>query len=240
MSGEYWFEGPDFKKAHKICSVQQVEDYYDDFSDYPMDVNGDGYLDIITGGWWGETLRWRENPKGQPVEWAVHDIEKTGSVERGCFWDIDGDGQVEAVPNCPGRPFVAFKLECDAKGKGTGKFRKIVLSETPQGHGLGFGDINGDGRNDLISAGGWLEAPKNPLTDKATTTAWRGGNRRSTAAIARGSSTTSTRPAPSTTTCNSWISTTTASSNWSRASVTARIRNTTPARWTPSVSTTSR
>ncbi len=166
VSGEYWFEGPDFTKAHKICSVQQVEDYYDDFSDYPMDVNGDGYLDIITGGWWGETLRWRENPKGQPVEWVVHDIEKTGSVERGCFWDIDGDGQVEAIPNCPGKPYVAFKLECDAKGKGTGKFRKIVLSETPQGHGLGFGDINGNGRNDLISAGGWLEAPKNPLTDK--------------------------------------------------------------------------
>ncbi len=166
VSGEYWFEGPDFKKAHKICSVQQVEDYYDDFSDYPMDVNGDGYLDIITGGWWGETLRWRENPKGQSVEWTVHDIDKTGHIERCCFWDIDGDGQVEAVPNCPGRPFVAFKLECDAQGKGTGKFRKIVLSETPQGHGLGFGDVNGDGRPDLISAGGWLEAPADPLTGK--------------------------------------------------------------------------
>lgn len=165
VSGEYWFEGPEFTKAHKICAIKQVEDYFDDFSDYPMDVNGDGYLDIISGGWWGEAVCWRENPKGQPVEWATHEIGKTGNVERCCFWDIDGDGQVEIVPNCPGRPFVAFKLGRDAQGKGTGAFRKIVLSETPQGHGLGFGDVNGDGRNDLISAGGWLEAPKNPLED---------------------------------------------------------------------------
>lgn len=160
VSGEYWFEGPDFKKQHKICTVQPVEDYFDDFSDYPMDVNGDGFLDIITGGWWGETLRWRENPKGQPVEWQVHDIDKTGNIERCCFWDIDGDGMIEAVPNCPGRPFMVFKVDRDANGKGLGKFVKHIVSETPQGHGLGFGDISGSGRGDLISAGGWLEAPE--------------------------------------------------------------------------------
>jgi hypothetical protein len=166
VSGEYWFEGPDFKKQHKICDVRKIDDYYDDFSDYPLDVNGDGYLDIITGGWWGETLRWRENPKGQPVAWQVHDIDKTGSIERACFWDVDGDGRIEVVPNCPGRPFVVFKLECDEKGKGKGAFKQIVVSDVPQGHGLGFGDINGDGRGDLITAGGWLEAPADPLTGK--------------------------------------------------------------------------
>lgn len=158
VSGEYWFEGPNFEKQHKICDIQRVDDYYDDFSDYPIDVNGDGYLDIITGGWWGETLRWRENPKGQPVEWKTHDIEKTGSIERACFWDIDGDGNVEVIPNCPGKPFLAFKLDRDAGGKGVGTFKKFVLSDVPQGHGLGFGDISGSGRGDIISAGGWLEA----------------------------------------------------------------------------------
>ena len=166
VSGEYWFEGPDFQKQHKICDVQPSGDYYDDFSDYPMDVNGNGYMDIVTGGWWGKTLQWRENPKGQPVEWKVHDIAQTGSIERGCFWDIDGDGHVEAIPNCPGQPFMAFKLVRDKSGKGKGAFEKHVLSEARQGHGLGCGDITGNGRMDIISAGGWLEAPEDPFKGK--------------------------------------------------------------------------
>lgn len=170
VSGGYWFEGPDFQKAHKICDVRAEGDYFDDFSDYPMDVNGNGYPDIITGGWWGETLQWRENPAGKPGEWKIHDVEKTGNIERACFWDIDGDGQIEVVPNCPGKPPVAFKLILDENGKGTGKFKKFDLSPVAQGHGLGFGDITGNGRGDLITAGGFYEAPENPLEDEWT---WR-------------------------------------------------------------------
>jgi len=166
VSGEYWFEGPDFTKAHKTCELQKVEDYYDDFSDYPLDVNGDGYVDIITGGWWGGTLRWRENPKGKDEPWPIHDIAQTGNIERGCYWDIDGDGEVEAVPNCPGKPFMIFKLNKDANGKGNGSFTKTVVGEQMQGHGLGFGDLNGDKRGDLITAAGWLESPKDPYADK--------------------------------------------------------------------------
>ena len=166
VSGEYWFEGPDFKKQHKICDVQASGDYYDDFGDYPLDVNGNGRLDIITGGWWGKTLRWRENPKGEPVEWKIHDIDETGSIERVCLWDIDGDGHVEVVPNCPGQPYMVFRLVRDGQGKGTGKFEKFTISELRQGHGLGCGDITGNGRMDLISAGGWLEAPEDPFAGK--------------------------------------------------------------------------
>ncbi len=164
VSGEYWFEGPDFALGHKICDVQQVDDYYDDFSDFPMDVNGDGFPDIITGGWWGETLRWRENPKGQPTEWVVHDIAKVGPIERACFHDIDGDGHLEVIPNTPGNPLRVFKLVRDAAGKGTGQFKQYTLSERPQSHGVGFGDLTGNGRVDVVMADGWFEAPKDPLT----------------------------------------------------------------------------
>lgn len=164
VSGEYWFEGPDFVKEHKICTIRKEADYYDDFSDYPLDVNGDGFLDIITGGWWGGALCWRENPKGEPVEWTTHEVEKTGNIERCCFWDIDGDGVVEVVPNCPGQPYMVFKLVRDAQGKGTGKFEKHVISTLAQGHGLGSGDIAGNKRCDIVSAGGWLEAPADPYS----------------------------------------------------------------------------
>ena len=166
VSGEYWFEGPDFTKQHKICDIKKEGDYYDDFSDYPMDVNGDGYMDIVTGAWWGQALFWRENPKGQPVEWKTHKIADVGNVERACFYDIDGDGQIEIIPNTPGAPLCIFKLVLDENGKGTGKFDKYVVYDQKSGHGLGFGDVNGNGRADIILAAGWLEAPEDALKGK--------------------------------------------------------------------------
>lgn len=163
VSGEYWHAGPDWAVRHKICPILKQDDYYDDFSDYPMDVNGDGYLDIVSGAWWGMAVQWRENPKGKPVEWTNHEIAKVGNVERPCFWDIDGDGHVEIVPNTPGSPQQIFKLVRDAKGNGTGKFVQHQANDIKGTHGLGFGDLNGDDRGDLIFDNGWLEAPAKPL-----------------------------------------------------------------------------
>jgi hypothetical protein len=168
VSGEYWFEGPIFAKRHPICDLPRIEDYYDDFSDYPMDVNGDGCPDIVTGGWWGATLRWRENPQGRPVEWKIHDIDaKCGSIETIRFWDVDGDGRVEVCPNAGGN-IVAYSLDVDASGKGAGTFTKHVLKQGGCGHGLGFGDVNGDGRGDFVAPDGWLEAPKNRWNERWT------------------------------------------------------------------------
>ena len=36
---------------------------------------------------------------------------------------------------------------------------KHVVSESGNGHGMGFGDINGDGKEDIIFYGGWYECP---------------------------------------------------------------------------------
>jgi hypothetical protein len=167
VSGEYWNEGPDFTKAHKICDIMPQGDYFDDFSDTPMDVNGDGYLDIITGGWWGATLLWRENPKGQPVPWKNHEIDKCGNVETIRFWDVDGDGHNDVVPNAGGN--VAFyTLVRDGNDKGTGEFKKHRVKEGGCGHGLGFGDLNGDGRGDFVVPDGWIEAPEDPLKGEWT------------------------------------------------------------------------
>lgn len=160
VSGAYWYEKPDIATQHVIGEVKAFGDYFDDFSTIPMDITGNGLLDFITGGWWGDTLRWRENPGDPNKEWAEHIIAHTGNIETTRAWDVDGDGQLEIVPNTPGAPLVVYKLI------GKGEFKAYTIYDQPQGHGLGFGDVNGDGRGDFILANGWLEAPETPFTGK--------------------------------------------------------------------------
>lgn len=171
VSGAYWYEGPDYRNKYQIGKVKAYEEYYDDFSTIVLDINGNGRLDFVTGGWWGNTLRWRENPADPKKPWKEHIIDQTGSIETTRAWDIDGDGIVEIIPNTPGALNVtAYKLKVDKQGKGTGKFTKHVLYKFPakhwQNHGLGCGDIAGNGRMDIVLINGWLEAPADTYKGK--------------------------------------------------------------------------
>ena len=149
VCGEYWYEGPDFGTRHKICDIKYDGDYLYDFSDYPIDVNGDGYLDIITGSYWDEGLFWRENPGKAGGEWKTHKIFELTSVETIRYYDIDGDGEAEIFPNCPGEPAFFVKLK-------NGVFTKHVIGTESAGHGLGFGDVDGDGLPEVIVPSGIL------------------------------------------------------------------------------------
>lgn len=63
-----------------------------------------------------------------------------------------------------------FKLIKDANGKGTGKFSKHLLYPEGIGHGLGFGDVDGDGRGEFVTGKGILKANGDPLKDGWTLT----------------------------------------------------------------------
>ncbi|GAB3554104.1 FG-GAP repeat domain-containing protein [Spirosoma fluminis] len=151
VSGDFWYKGPRFWRRQLISDQVRQDQYYDDFSTIPLDVNADGRMDFVTGGWFNATLRWVENP-GKKGLWPSHDIAKVGNVETTRAWDVDGDGVVEIVPNNPNHPLKYLKLT------GPNQFQTVNVAPT-QGHGLGFGDINADGRGDFIVSDGWLEAP---------------------------------------------------------------------------------
>ncbi|MCL2057783.1 MAG: VCBS repeat-containing protein [Oscillospiraceae bacterium] len=159
VCGEYWYEGPKFEKLHRICHIGRSDDCFYDFSDYGMDVDGDGFIDIITGSWHEKNISWRKNPGNDNDLWIEHLIDNPGFVETIRFIDIDGCGFPEVIPNTPENPQHIYKLDRNESGKGTGLFKKYIISSGKSRHGMGFGDINNDGKIDIILSNGWLEQP---------------------------------------------------------------------------------
>jgi hypothetical protein len=68
---------------------------------------------------------------------------------------LNNDGKAqEVLPEFdrPNVPAAWFELV-------NGKWVKHVVADKSYGHGIGVGDVNGDGRNDILTPKGWLEAP---------------------------------------------------------------------------------
>lgn len=159
VSGAYWWKGPDFVERTRICEVEPVGEYHADFGDLPLDITGNGWPDIVTGAWFDGILKWREHPgDAAAADWKVHEVENCGNIETLRLADIDGCGTPEVLVNTPGEPMAFWKLDKAAK-----RLVKHTIGKAPSGHGMGWGDIAGNGRVDIVLAGGWLEAPPDPL-----------------------------------------------------------------------------
>lgn len=160
ISGENWYEGPTWKKHH-FRDLPYTNNYIDDFSDLPLDVNGDGKIDIVTVGWFSKKIAWWENPGRADAPWKEHVVNSTSPVEFAFLVDLNNDGKAEEV--LPQFGSVKEPLAWwEVKG---GQLVKHVASTKSYGHGIGVGDINKDGRNDIITPEGWLEAPADPRSE---------------------------------------------------------------------------
>ena len=159
VSGEYWYEGPHWVKHH-FRSIEYFRNATDDLSDLLMDVNGDGYLDVVSTSSHGNKFLWLENPGKKGGAWIEHPIEDGHGIEFSFLVTLDNKSKLPAVlPQWGGHmmkdPLTWFEAV-------DGKFVEHVVSPRSYGHGIGVGDINGDGRNDIITPLGWLEAPSDP------------------------------------------------------------------------------
>ena len=165
VSGANWYQAPGWK-AFPVREVQRQGTYYNDFATLPLDVNGDGNTDFITCSYFGRNVGWVENPGKPGAPWAYHEIDVPGSIEAAWMVDLSGDGVPDVLPNTVN---VVVWYEVVKKGDGKGfDLKKHDFGKEAAGHGVGSGDINGDGRTDLLTPKGWFEAPADQSHDPWT------------------------------------------------------------------------
>lgn len=136
--------------------------YSDYFLSYSHDFNSDGWADIVVFSWPGDITAWYENPKGRTnAAWARHVIFDVTDNESPQLGDMNGDGKPELVCHTGGRLGYAELNWADPTKPAT--YRAITKPDIKRyfryTHGYGFGDINGDGRPDILDKDGWREQP---------------------------------------------------------------------------------
>ena len=169
LSGTHWYAAPDFV-PRPVRDIPQIslgfgsKGFYANNADLIWDVNGDGWKDVISGGWTESEIMWYENPGKVALErgwkWEPHLlVAARAQNEAFHLQDLDEDGVPEIVVHCwvKSAPLVAWKLTMTEDGQPSAK--RIVLGEHGSGHGFAVGDVNNDGRVDVLCGVGWYECP---------------------------------------------------------------------------------
>ena len=192
VAGPWGYKGPGFTHLHELYAptatfalplgpmttvtvpgfegaLGNKNTYSDNFFAFPRDFNGDGWMDVLIVGFPGKETVWFENPKTPDRHWPRHEVFPQTDNESPTFADLTGDGTPELVcitegaygyatpdPSDPAKPWTWHRI---SPVKGYGNFT----------HGMGLGDVNGDGRTDLIEKDGWWEQPASLAGDPVWT-----------------------------------------------------------------------
>ncbi|HEX5218903.1 MAG TPA: HEAT repeat domain-containing protein [Verrucomicrobiae bacterium] len=168
VAGPFWFAGPDFQQKNEIRPPAKFDPhgYSDNFLTYTADFNGDGWTDVFYVPFPGAEGYWYENPQNKSGHWQKHLAYSMVGNESPGLADVTGDGRPDLILNNEGH--LGYATFDPAKPNEPWKFRAVSPKDSRFQrftHGIGAGDINGDGRMDLVEAAGWWERPADVNTD---------------------------------------------------------------------------
>ncbi len=175
LVGEVWYKAPDWK-MHEIKKPGDYGDgaggYSHTFACWADDLNGDGWPDLIVVDFPGAPCYWLENPQGKEGHWKQHTIWHSACNETPTYVDLLGTGkrvllmgwQPEGKDNegqmayfTPSKdPTQLWEMHAVSEPSTSDH---VIPGTHRFAHGLGAGDVNGDGRADVICTGGWWEQP---------------------------------------------------------------------------------
>lgn len=161
ISGPYWYAGPDFKQRNEIYSAAPWDPlrYSDNFFAYAHDFNNDGWLDVLVLGFPGVDASWYENPGEKKMPWRRRVVFLPVDNESPTFADVFGTGRPVLLCTANGKIGYATYEPKDATRPWTWHPISAPGPWVRFTHGLGYGDVNGDGRADILEKGGWWEQP---------------------------------------------------------------------------------
>jgi len=168
-AGRNWYEAPEWIQHRDFRDGAETNGpETDDNSEFAMDVNRDGRMDIVSSGWMRmKGAFWYENPGKTGVKWKATRIHSARNMEGIIHGDMDGDGDEDILVNhwapVPGQGMTWIEHLDEEPW-----LKEHVIGTEGEFHGNGLGDVNGDGRTDIVTPVGWYEGPPHPGRDRWT------------------------------------------------------------------------